>query len=90
MPAGYEASITARVGFDAVGFVKDAGLGQVVAANYYLTRNDSLVSNGTTSPTATPTGPTSAPTLGSPNAGAIVGASWGVLAIGAVVLFSGL
>jgi len=47
VPASYLPSIQARAGFDIESFVRDAGLGEVVAANYYLTRNDSRVANET-------------------------------------------
>ncbi|KAH8588818.1 phosphatidylethanolamine-binding protein [Bisporella sp. PMI_857] len=49
VPEAFSAAIQARIGFDVESFVAAADLGEVVAANYYLARNDSLVSNGTSS-----------------------------------------
>jgi len=48
VPVEYLPIIQARAGFDIEKFVADTALGQVVAANYYLTKNDSLVTNTTT------------------------------------------
>lgn len=45
--------VQSRAGFDLARFVQETGLGQVVAANYFLARNDSLVANGTANATAT-------------------------------------
>jgi len=83
VPAAYLPIIQARAGFDIEKFVKDTELGPVVAANYYQTKNDSLVNNvnNATKPVET----NMASGLSVSIWGTVMAGSVGLLAFGAIL-----